>query len=161
MILKICFEIYQLDPAKFCSAPGLAWQTGFKKTKLELELLTDVDILLMVEKEVRGGICHSINRYAKVDDKYMKDFDKNKESSYLKCCDVNNLYVWAMSQKLTVNGFKWTEYFSKFDEGFMKNCNEKSKEGYFLKDDIQYPENLHNAQNDLPFLPERIKIEKV
>ena len=78
----------------------------FKKTKAKLELLTDTDMLLMVEKGFRGGICHSINRYAKANNKYMKDYDKNKESWYLKYWDVNNLYGWAMSQKLPLNYFK-------------------------------------------------------
>ena len=69
---------------KFLSAAGLVWQAALKETKLELELLIDTDMLLMVEKEIRGGICHSINRYAKGSNKYMKNYDKDKESSYLK-----------------------------------------------------------------------------
>ena len=80
--------------------------SSFKKTKVELELLADIGILLMVEKGSRGGICHSVNRYAKVNNKYVKDYDKNKEVSYLKYWDVNNLYERAVSQKLSVNGFK-------------------------------------------------------
>ena len=69
---------------KFLSATGLVWQASLKETKLELELLIDIDMLLMVEKEIRGGICHSIDRYAKGSNKYMKNYDKDKESSYLK-----------------------------------------------------------------------------
>ena len=65
----------------------------------------------MVEKEIRGGICHAIHRYAKADNKYMKNYDKNKESSYLMCVDANNLYEWAMSQKLPVNGFEWKKMY--------------------------------------------------
>ena len=75
----------------------------FKKTKAKLELLTDTDMLLMVEKGFRGGICHSINRYAKANNKYMKDYDKNKESSNLKYWYVNDLFSWEMSQKFAVN----------------------------------------------------------
>ena len=97
--------IYELDPAKFLSAPGLAGKAALKKTKVKLDLLTDVDMLLMVEKSIRGGICHSIYRYAKATSKYIKDYDKNKESSYLQYWDVNNLYGWAMSQKLPVDNF--------------------------------------------------------
>ena len=77
-------KFYHLDPAKFLSAPGLAWQAAWKKTEVKLELLTDIDMLLMVEKEIRGGICYAIHWYAKANNKYMKDCDKNKESPYLK-----------------------------------------------------------------------------
>ena len=80
---NMCFEIYELDPAKFLSAPGSAWQAALKKTKVKLDLLTDIDMLLILEKCIKGGICHSIYRYAKANGKYMKDYDKNKESSYL------------------------------------------------------------------------------
>ena len=95
-----CIEIYELDPAHFLSAPGLAWQACLKKTKVELELLTDIDMLLMIEKGARGRICHTIHRYAKANNKYMKNYDKNIESSYLMYLDANNLYEWAMSQCL-------------------------------------------------------------
>ena len=80
----MCLGIYKLDPAKFLSVPGLAWQAALKQTKVKLELLTDTDMLLMVEKEVRGEICHSINKFVKANKKYMKDYDINKELSYLK-----------------------------------------------------------------------------
>ena len=73
---NMCIKIYKLDPAKFISAPGLEWQAAFKKVKLDL--LTDIDMLLAVEKGIRGGICHSIYRYAKANNKHMKDYDKIK-----------------------------------------------------------------------------------
>ena len=78
-----CIEIYGLDPAHFLSAPELAWQACLKKTKVKLELLTDIDMLLMVEKGTRGGICQAIHRYAKANNKYMKNYDKDIISSYL------------------------------------------------------------------------------
>ena len=84
------------------SATRLAWQPTFKKTKKKLDLLTDVDILLMVEKGIRGGICHSIYRCEKANNKYMKDYGKTKELSYLQYWDVNSLYGWAMLQKFPV-----------------------------------------------------------
>ena len=91
----------------------------------------------------------------------MKDYDKNKESSYLKYWDVNNLCGWAMSQKLPVNKFEWIEDTSQFNEDFLKNYNEESDEGYFLEADVQYHEKLHEIHNNLPFLPKRMKIKKV
>ena len=86
-----CTEIYEFDPVHFLSAPGLAWQACFKKTEVELELLTNLDMLLMVEKGIRGGMCQVIHRYAKSNNKYMKNYDKNM-SSYLMYLDANNLY---------------------------------------------------------------------
>ena len=97
-------------------------------------------MLLMVEKDIRRGICHSIYRYAKANNKYMNDYDKNKESSYIQYWDVNN--------------YEWIKYTSQFNEDFIKNYNEESDEGYYL-------EILHGLHDDLPFLPERMKIEKV
>ena len=91
----------------------------------------------------------------------MKDYDKNKESSYLNYWYVNDLYGWAMSQHLPVNGFKWVKNTSQISKDFTENYNEDSDDGYFLEVDLQYPETLHDLHNDLPFLPERIKIEKV
>ena len=155
-----CIEIYELDPAHFLSALGLAWQACLKKSKVELELLTDIDMLLMVEKGTRGGICQAIHRYAKANNKYMKNYNKDIISSYLMYLDANNLYGWAMSQKLPVNGFKWVEKsrLTRFNERFIKNCDENSDIGYFLEVDIDYPKELFNLHKDLPFLPERKKL---
>ena len=74
-----CIEIYELDPAHFLSAPGLAWQACLKKTKVELELLTDIDMLLMVENGIRGGICQVTHSYAKAKNKYINNYDKSIE----------------------------------------------------------------------------------
>ena len=91
----------------------------------------------------------------------MKINYKNKESSYLQCWDVNNLYGWAISQKLPVNNFEWIKDTSQFNEDFIKTHNEETDEVYFLEVDFQYLEKLHELHNDLTFLPERVKIEKV
>ena len=98
-----CIEIYELDPAHFLSASGIAWQACLRKTGVRLELLTDIDMLLMIGKGIRGGMCHAIHRYAKPNNKYMKNYEKNIESSYLVYLGANNLYGWAMPQKLHVN----------------------------------------------------------
>ena len=144
----------------FLSTPGLAWQACLKKTGIELELLTDVDMLLMVEKGIRGGICHAIYRYAKANNKYMKNYDKNKESSYIQHLDVNNLDGWAMSQKLLVDGFKWEKNMLKLNWVFIKNYDEDNDKGYIIEVDVKYPKRLHNLHCDLPLLPERMKINK-
>ena len=118
-------------------------------------------MLLMVKKGIRGGICYSIYRYAKANKKYMKDYDKNKESSYFQHWVFNNLYGWEMLQKFLVNSFEWIKDTSKFNEAFIIKYNNESDEGYFFEVDGQCFENLHALPNDLLFLPERIKIEKV
>ena len=102
----ICIEIYGLDPSRFLSAPGLAWRACLKKIEVKLELLTDYHILLIIEEGITGGMCQSIYRYAKANNKYRKNYDKNIGSSYLTYLDANNLYGCAMSQKLPINDFK-------------------------------------------------------
>ena len=104
-------------------------------------------MLLMVEKGIRGGILHTIHRYAKANNKYLKNYDRNKESLYLKYRDGNNIYGWAILQQLSINGFKWVKDLSEFYEGSVRSSDEKV--------DIQYPENVHNVQNDLRLLSER------
>ena len=107
----------------------------------------------MIKKGIRVVICHSIYRYAKTKKKYIKDYDRNKESLYLQYWDVNNSYGQVMSQKLLVNNFQCIVDTSQFNKDFLRNYNEESDEGHFLEVDDQYPEHLHELHNDLPFLP--------
>ena len=87
----------------------------------------------MVEEGIGGGICHAIHRHAKANNKYMKNCDKNKESSYVQYLNANNLCGWAMSQKLPKNDFKWTNDVTEIDEKFIKNYDEDSHKGYILE----------------------------
>ena len=114
-------------------------------------------MLLIVEEGIRGGICHSIQQYAKANDKYMKSYNNNEESSYIKYLDANNLYGWAMSKKLPTNGFKWLDS-NKINEEFIKNYNENDIKGYILEVNVKYPKRLHELHSDLPFLSERLKV---
>ena len=118
-------------------------------------------MILMIQKGIRGGICQATHRYAKANNKYMKNYDKNIESSYIEYLDANNLYGRAMSQKLPISAFKWVEDLSQFNESFIKNYYENSDIGYFLEVDIDYLKSLFNIHKVLPFLPERKKVEKV
>ena len=120
-----CLEIYGLDPAYFLSDPGLAWQACLKKTEVKLELLADKDMLLMFEEGIRGEICQATYRYAEANNKYMKNYDKNKGSSFLICDDANNLYGFPMCKKLPVSDFKWIDDLSIFTEDFIKNYDEE------------------------------------
>ena len=132
--IHACLNNYELVPAHFVSLPGLAWQACLKKTNVELELITDYDMLLMIEDGITGGICHAIQRHAKANNKYMNDYNKNKESSYIQYLDVNNLYGMAMSE------------------------NKNRGKGHVLKVDVDYRRELQNLHCDLPFLPERMVV---
>ena len=118
----------------------------------------------MVEEGIRGEICHSIHRYAKANNKYMKNYNNNEESSYIQYLDANNLYGWAMSKKVPVNGFKWINNNETaehvINEDFIKNYHENNNKGYIFEVDVKYPKRLHELHNDLPFLSERMEVNK-
>ena len=123
---KKCLETCELDPVHFLSAPGLSWQACLKKARVKLELLTDNNMLMMVEKGIRGGICQATHRYAKANNicnKYMSSYYKNIEVSFLENLDANDKYGWSMCKKLLVDGFRWIEKDDpiKFDKNFIKN----------------------------------------
>ena len=161
----LCLKIYKLDPVYYFTAPGLAWDACLKMTDIQLELLSDVNMLLMFEKGIRGGISIISNRYGEANNKYMKDYDKNKDSKYLMYLDANNLYGCAMSEKLPTHGFKW------LTSGEMENLyNNQIVQVWeripcILEVDLKYPENLHDPHNDYPLCPERVecknKVEKL
>ena len=147
----MCPEIYEIDTGHFFSPLRLACKAALKKIKVKLILLTDIYMFLMVENSIRYGICLAICRYVKAKKKYMKDYNKDNESSYLKYWDVNNLYGRPMSQKLPVDGFSCVENTSQFHKNFVKNYNQDSDQWYFLEAHIKYPEKLHYPHNDLLF----------
>ena len=156
---KTCLKYYKLDPCHYYTAPGLAWDACLKLTKQELQLLTDYDMLMMFEKGIRGGISHISKRYAEANNKYMKDFDKTKSSTFIQYLDANNLYGWAMSQKLPTHGFKWMDINIS---SVLKLLEKKdTKIGYIFEVDLEYPKSLWEEHNDYPLAPERIKIDNV
>ena len=118
----------------------------------------------MVEEGIRGEIYHSIHRYAKANNKYMKNYNNNEESSYIRYLDANNLYGWAMSKKLPVNGFKWIDNNETagpiINEDFIKSYDENDNKGYIFEVDVKYPKRLLELHSDLLFLSERMKINK-
>ena len=133
----------------------------FKKDRSKIRIINRNSLLLMIKEGIRGGMCQSTHRYTKASKKYMKNYDKSIESSYLTYLDANNLYRWVMSQRLPVKGFKWENDLSRFNEDFIKNYNENSDAGYFLEADVEYSKKLFGPHKDLSFLSERKKLEKV
>ena len=155
----VCLKYYELDPAHYYTAPGLAWDAMLKMTKINLELLSDVDMLLMVEKGIRGGISIISNRYGKANNKYMKNFNKSEVIKFLIYLDANNLYGWAMSQKLPVHSFKWMT--NQEIENIFNNqiVQVWEKTPCILEVDLEYPEELHDHHNDYPLCPERVECD--
>jgi len=142
---SVCLKNYGLDPCWYFTAPGLAWDACLKKTDVKLELLNDVDMLLMFEKGIRGGVSMIPKRYAKANNKYMKDFNLEEESKFIQYVDANNLYGWAMSQPLPVSNFKW------MTESHLENWREISSQegrGCILEVDLEYRKELHDLHND-------------
>ena len=155
---KVCLDNYGLDPAHFYTAPGLAWHACLKKTNVRLELLLDPDMLLMVERWIRGGITQSVHRWAKANNPYMgSEYNPSEPTSYLKYLDANNLYGWAMSRQLPAGGFHWVDIHPDEISELVNN----SDKGYLLEVDVAYPRELHDYHNDLPFMCGRMVINGV
>ena len=154
---KTCLEYYKLDPCHYFTSPGLSWDAMLKMTDIKLELMTDIDVFQFIEKGLRGGISYIANRYGKANNKYMKDYNKDKPSKYIMYLDANNLYGWAMSQYLPTGGFKWLKQ-NKIDNLDLGKYNEQSKKGLILEVDLEYPNELHDIHNDYPLAPEKVKV---
>ncbi|KAE9530102.1 hypothetical protein AGLY_011564 [Aphis glycines] len=146
----LCLTTYCLDPSFYYTAPGFSFDCMLKYTRVKLELLTEYDMLLMIEKGIRGGLTQASMRYAKANNEKTPDYDPTKPKSWLIYQDCNNLYGWAMSQHMPYGGFKWVE--PKL-EG-LNDLNDTSPIGRIYEVDITYPKELHDKHNDLPFLPQ-------
>ena len=153
-----CLKHYSLDPVHFYTAPGLAWRSCLKKTGVRLELLTDPDMLLMFERGIRGGITQAVHRYASANNKYIGDlYDPNRESSYIQYLDANNLFGWPIPQPLPTSKFKWAD----IKPSQISALTISKIKGYLLEVDIKYPTDLHDSHNGLPFMCDKMKINKV
>ena len=148
---------YGLDPAHYVSLPSSSWDSMLKMTGVRLDLLSDVDMLNFIEKGMRGGISTITHRYAVANNKYMKNYDPQKESSYIPYLDANNLYGWAMSQKLPTGDFRWVKcpWLINLD-----SSDENSAKGLILEVDLEYPKELHCLHNDYPLAPEKITVRE-
>ena len=153
-----CLKHYKLDPAHFCTSPGLACCACSKHTGIRLELLADPDMLLMFEQGIRGRITQAVCKYASANNKYMGDkFNPNEDTTYLQYLDANNLYSWAMSQPLPAGGFKWVDV----NPNEISELATRTDKGYILEVDVSYLKDLHDSHNHLPFMCERMEINGV
>ena len=162
--IKTCLDYYELDPCHYFSSSGLSWDAMLKMTEVELELISDIEMHLFMEKGIRGGVSYIAKRHNKANNKYMKDYDGSEcnsieESVYIIYLDANNLYGRVIIQYLLYGGFKWLskEEIDDFDLNLVK---ENSLPGYILKVDLEYPSELHDLPNDYPLAPEKLKISQ-
>ena len=153
---SLCLRVYQIDPAWVYSAPGLAWNAMLKLTGVKMELLTDYSMHLFVEAGIRGGYCCASKRYSVANNRDLPNFDDTREENHLFYIDANNLYGHSMSSSLPLNQFRWLE------EDEINSLNvvaipEEGDIGYILEVDLDYPVELHDEHNDLPFCPQQLK----
>ena len=157
----LCLKDYGLDPCHYYSAPGLSWDALLRMTGVNLDLISDLDQQLFIEKGMRGGISTITHRHAVANNKYMKNYNPKVESSYLIYLDANNLYGWAMSQSLPTGDFRWipSEDFEDPEDFILENYTNDTRKGVVLEVDLEYPEQLHDLHNDYPLAPEKILVE--
>ena len=158
--INTCLNYYGLNPCHYFSSLELGPDAMLKMTGIELELISDNDMHLFIEKGIRRGISYIAKRVSRANNKYIKCYDSGKESKYIIYLDANNLYGWAiMSQYLPFNEFKWL--YKKEINGFCLNSiEENSSIGYILEVDIEYPDELHKMYNNYPLAPEKLEISQ-
>ena len=152
---ETCFQYYKLDPAHYYSAPGLSWNARLKMTGIELELISDVDMYLRIEKGLRGGMSVISHRKSEANNEYMTSYDPEKPSKYITYLDANSLYSWSMIQYLPYAGFKWIDP-EMFD---LNKVTADSETGHILEVDLLYPKEIHDENNDYPFCCEHKILE--
>ncbi|XP_054720146.1 uncharacterized protein LOC129229795 [Uloborus diversus] len=156
---ELCQRYYSIDCLNLFTVPALSWQACLKMTQQPLELFTDIDMHLFIERGIRGGISIITKRHASANNKYMENFDPTKPSSYIVYLDANNLYGWAMSQSLPYGDFRWEDV-SHVSEEWLATISSDSDRGYILEVDLIYDESLHDMHNFYPLAAEKLQIQE-
>ena len=149
-------EYYGFDPCHYVGSPGLSCDAMLKMTGIELELTSDIDMHLFIEKGMRESISNIAKRQGKANNNYMKCYDSSKESKFIMYLDTNNLYGWAMSQYLLYSGNRGEG--GVIDRLDVNSIGENSPAGYILEVDLEYPDELHELHNYYPLSSENIEI---
>jgi hypothetical protein len=150
---KSCLGVYGLDPAHYYTLPGYSFDAMLRFTCVNIELITDVDMLMFVENGIRGGISQCTKRYAKANNTYMKDYDSSKQDKYLLYLDKNSLYAWAMKNSLPLNGFEWCYDVTSVDK--ILDMVKDPSIGCLLEVDLKYDRKLHDYHRDYPLCAEK------
>lgn len=148
-------KTYQLDPATFYTLPGLSWSAFLKYTEVEIQLLSDIDMIHFISNSIRGGICQASIRSATANNPFLHYFNPNEPSSYIMYLDATNLYGATISEFLPISNFKWSSD-DEINQINLMDVADNNEYGYIFEVDLDYPEQLHNFHNDLPLCPESI-----
>ena len=154
---QMCLDYYQLDAAHYFTSPNLAWDAMLKMTEVDLQLLNDIDMVLMIEQGMRGGVSVVNKKYARANNVHVSGYDPTKPTTWLTYLDMNNLYGTSMSEPLPEKDFCWLDR-SEIDTLDIMTVPDDAETGYILEIDMQYPTALHRSHNCYPMAAERIKV---
>lgn len=155
-----CVNTYGLDPSHYLTASSFSFDAMLKYTNVNIELLTDIEMLLFVEKGIRGGVSQASQRHIKANNKYMGDkYNPQEKTKYLMYLDANNLYGYAMSQPIPIGEYEWVNRDKEpalfIDVNAILELSDSSETGFIFEVSLHYPNDLHQTHNDMPFCPEK------
>lgn len=157
-------RIYDLDPVNFSTAPGLSWMAALKHSKVELDILTDIEMALFIDRSLLGGYSAVVNPVGQANNEYLGPAHYNPDlpKKYILLLDCNNEYGYSMSGYLPYGNFRWIqpEEFSIFTERYFKFASTTNKTSYFVECDLEYPVEFHDdeAHSDFPLAMEKMDI---